>query len=138
MAANPQNTAGRDDEPVDFLAVGIHQRGRDVTDLAVIAAINARPLDLGDVFLVQRIHRCFFVHGRGRGARGRPRRTARRVRHLRRSGAGHQRECRDRYRKLTHGTTPMLMSAFLPTRRIRSRFRRGHITLTRCHASPLM
>src|SRR5204863_9544281 len=125
MAADPENPAGRDDEPVDLFAAGVHQSGRDMTDLAVIAAVNARPLDLGDVLLFQRICRRFFMHRRGgRGAGGGPRRAARRGRHLRGGGACQQRQCRNRSnRKLTHGTTPMLVSAFLPTRRLRSRFR---------------
>src|SRR5437879_11493053 len=95
-----------------------------MTDLAVIAAINARPLDLGDVLLAQRVYRRFFLHGRGRGARGGPRRAARRGRHMGGGGASHEREGRNRSdRKLTHGTTPMLVSAFLRTRRFRARFR---------------
>src|SRR5205085_8674478 len=41
MTANPEHAAGADDEPVDLLAAGVHQRGRDMPDLAVIIAIDA-------------------------------------------------------------------------------------------------
>src|SRR5213076_3472023 len=52
MTANPEHTAGADDEPVDLLAAGIHQRGGDMADLAVVIAIDACPFDFRDILLV--------------------------------------------------------------------------------------
>src|SRR5260221_12063844 len=67
VAADAEDAAGIDHEPLDRLALGVHEDGRDGTDLAVVASIDGGPADLGDILHLQRI-RCGRP-GDGRGER---------------------------------------------------------------------
>src|SRR4051794_32598949 len=51
VAADPEHAARVDDEPVDLLRLRVHQHGRDAADLLVVIAVDAGPVDVGDILL---------------------------------------------------------------------------------------